>query len=49
MFASNWPVDKLFVTYARLLAAFRRIVEDTQLPGEQQALFGLTAERVYRI
>jgi predicted TIM-barrel fold metal-dependent hydrolase len=48
MFASNWPVDKLFVTYARLLAAFRQIVEDLT-PGEQQALFGLTAERVYRI
>jgi predicted TIM-barrel fold metal-dependent hydrolase len=48
MFASNWPVDKLFVTYARLLATFRRIVEDLA-PGEQQALFGSTAERVYRI
>ena len=48
MFASNWPIDKLLVTYARLLAVFRRIAEELS-PGEQEAVFATTAERVYRI
>jgi len=48
MFASNWPIDKLFVTYASLLAVFRNLVEDFT-PAEQQSLFAKTAERVYRI
>jgi predicted TIM-barrel fold metal-dependent hydrolase len=48
MFASNWPVDKLFVTYARLLVSFRTIVEDFS-PDDRRALFVATAERVYRI
>jgi predicted TIM-barrel fold metal-dependent hydrolase len=48
MFASNWPIDKLFVTYARLLAVFRGIVQDFT-PAEQEAMFATTAERVYRI
>jgi predicted TIM-barrel fold metal-dependent hydrolase len=48
MFASNWPIDKLFVTYEQLLAAFKEIVEDCS-PSEQEALFATNAERVYRI
>ena len=48
MFASNWPIDNLFTTYPRLLAVFRRLVEDCTA-DEQEALFARTAERVYRI
>ena len=48
MFASNWPIDKLFVTYGELLGAFARIVEECT-PSEQEALFATNAERVYRI
>jgi predicted TIM-barrel fold metal-dependent hydrolase len=48
MFASNWPIDKLFVTYGELLAAFVQIAEECT-PSEQEALFATNAERVYRI
>lgn len=48
MFASNWPIDKLFVTYPRLLSAFRQVAADLT-PSEQEAMFATTAERVYRI
>jgi predicted TIM-barrel fold metal-dependent hydrolase len=48
MFASNWPIDKLFVTYEQLLAAFVQIVEECT-PSEQEALFATNAEHVYRI
>jgi predicted TIM-barrel fold metal-dependent hydrolase len=48
MFASNFPIDRLFVTYAHLLYAFRRSVEDFTT-AEQEAMFATTAERVYRI
>jgi predicted TIM-barrel fold metal-dependent hydrolase len=48
MFASNFPIDRLFVTYSHLVYAFRRSVEDLA-PGEQEAVFATTAERVYRI
>ena len=47
-FASNWPIDKLFVTYGQLLGAFLQIVEECT-PSEQEALFATNAERVYRI
>jgi predicted TIM-barrel fold metal-dependent hydrolase len=48
MFASNFPIDRMFVTYPRLLAAFRRVVEGFS-PAEQTQMFASTAERVYRI
>ncbi|MBV9662168.1 MAG: amidohydrolase family protein [Acidimicrobiales bacterium] len=48
MFASNFPIDRMFVTYPRLLSAFRRVVENFT-PTEQRQLFAETAERVYRI
>jgi predicted TIM-barrel fold metal-dependent hydrolase len=48
MFASNWPVDKLFGTYPRLLAAYDDITAGFST-AERDALFGETAERVYRI
>jgi predicted TIM-barrel fold metal-dependent hydrolase len=48
MFASNWPIDRLYGTYRRLIAAYREIAgEFTEL--EQAALLHRTADRVYRI
>lgn len=48
MFASNWPVDSLFSTYDRLVAAYAEIVAGLS-ESEQSAFFQGTAERVYRI
>jgi predicted TIM-barrel fold metal-dependent hydrolase len=48
MFASNWPVDKLFGTYSGLLRAYQQIVADFSV-DEQAGLFAANAERVYRI
>lgn len=48
MFASNFPVDSLFSTYEQLWQAFSEIVGDMS-NDEKTALFGGTAERVYRI
>jgi predicted TIM-barrel fold metal-dependent hydrolase len=50
MFASNWPIDKLFGTYTRLYAAYEQIVRDAGFADDDiDSLFGATAERVYRI
>ena len=48
MFASNWPVDKLFGTYAGLLSAYREIVAGFS-GSEREAMFATNAERNYRI
>ena len=48
MFASNWPIDRLFGTYARLLAAYDEITSGFGA-DERAAMFGETARRVYRI
>jgi predicted TIM-barrel fold metal-dependent hydrolase len=48
MFATNWPVDRLYSTYQALIAAYRAIVVSASA-SEQAALFAGTAERVYRI
>jgi len=48
MFASNFPVDRLYGTYAALWQAFDRIVGGAS-PEERHALFRGNAERVYRI
>src|SRR5207248_5547394 len=48
MFASNWPVDKLFGTYPRLLAAYQEIVGGFGA-DEREAMFAANAERIYRI
>jgi predicted TIM-barrel fold metal-dependent hydrolase len=48
MFASNFPVDKLFSSYDQVFNAFKTITTDFA-PGERQALFHANAERVYRI
>jgi len=48
MFASNFPVDKLFSTYAALWAAFDVITADLS-QGDRAKLFRETAKRVYRV
>lgn len=48
MFASNFPVDSLYSTFAALYGAFDTITADFTT-GERAALFAGTARRVYRI
>ena len=48
MFASNFPVDRLFATYEGLWTAYASIVEDLS-DTEKDALFKSNAERIYRI
>lgn len=48
MFASNFPVDKLYGSYSDLWLAFLDIVKDFTLTG-QQALFHDNANRIYRL
>jgi predicted TIM-barrel fold metal-dependent hydrolase len=48
MFASNFPVDRLFGTYEALWQAYARIVAGASA-SERAALFRGNAERIYRI
>ena len=48
LFATNWPVDGLFSSYAALLVAYAEITADFT-PAEQRALFSQNAETLYRI
>jgi len=48
MFASNWPIDRLFGTYERLIDAYRTISAGYD-SGEQQQLFYETAGRTYEL
>ena len=48
MFASNFPVDRLFGSYGALWRAFDRIVADASA-AEREDLFRATARRVYRL
>ncbi len=48
LFASNWPVDKLYSTYGELVASFDALTAGLS-SAERDALFAGTAERVYRI
>lgn len=48
MFASNFPVDKLFSTYDDFFNAFKSITKDF-FAGERAAHFHDNAERVYRL
>nr|MBF0684114.1 amidohydrolase family protein [Pseudomonas sp.] len=48
MFASNFPVDKLMSTYARLWSAYEDVVADFS-ESEKRKLFYSNAERVYRL
>ncbi|NKJ49011.1 amidohydrolase [Burkholderia sp. SG-MS1] len=48
MFASNFPVDRLFSSYTKLWNAYASIVADAS-DAEKDALFRRNAERIYRI
>jgi predicted TIM-barrel fold metal-dependent hydrolase len=48
MFASNFPVDKLFSSYDDVFNAFKSVTHDFS-PDERRALFHGNAERVYRL
>ncbi|MDE1181594.1 amidohydrolase family protein [Paraburkholderia sp.] len=48
MFASNFPVDRLFSTYEDVWRAYAAIVADMS-DAEKDALFRRNAERIYRI
>jgi predicted TIM-barrel fold metal-dependent hydrolase len=48
MFASDWPVGTMRMTYADVYALFRKAAEQYS-PAEQRALFHDTAARVYSI
>ena len=48
MFESNFPVDKLSISYAVLWNAFKKMVADFS-EDEKQALFYGTAAKVYRL
>ena len=48
MFESNFPVDKLSMSYQVLWNAFKLVAADFS-PDEKKALFAGTAERVYRL
>ncbi|ATU95497.1 hypothetical protein B5P45_11405 [Phyllobacterium zundukense] len=48
MFASNFPVDKLFSSYDAVFNAFKEITKDFTLT-ERKALFHGNAERIYRL
>lgn len=48
MFGSNWPIDRLFGTYARLIDAYRECVADLT-PQEQESLFVATATGIYNL
>lgn len=48
MFASNFPVDRLFAAYGDLWRAYASIVAGAS-GGERDALFRRNAERVYRL
>lgn len=48
MFGSNWPIDRLFGSYERLVDAYRECTDDLTAP-ERDALFTGTAMRIYEI
>ncbi|OWV65420.1 hypothetical protein ATY76_19430 [Rhizobium sp. R339] len=48
MFASNFPVDKLFGSYDKIMDAFK-VITANYTGDEQLALFHHNAARVYRI
>jgi predicted TIM-barrel fold metal-dependent hydrolase len=48
MFGSNFPVDSLYSTFARLYAAFDHLTADFT-PAERANMFAGTAARAYRI
>jgi len=47
-FGTNWPVDRLFSSYADVLAAYAEIIAGLSV-GEREALWSGTARRVFRL
>ena len=47
-FGTNWPVDRMYSSYAAVVEAYREIIADFSR-DEQEALCSRNAERVYRI
>lgn len=48
VFATNWPVDRLFSSYPDLIDAYAEIIEGFS-PDEKRAMFSGNAERLFRI
>jgi predicted TIM-barrel fold metal-dependent hydrolase len=48
LFASNFPVDRLFGAFARHFSA-RQSLTATLSPAERAQVFATNAERIYRI
>lgn len=48
LFGSNFPIEKLWTSYAELIAAYRAALAPLS-PDEQQAILQRTAARVYQI
>ena len=48
MFASNWPIDRLYGTYERLIDAYLGATDGCD-EAERDSLFASTAERVYKL
>ncbi len=48
MFGSNWPIDRLYGTYERLIDAYREVTADLSA-AERDALFAGTATELYRL
>lgn len=48
MFGTNWPIDRLYGSYAALVEAYLEVAS-ALTATEQQALFSATATRVYRL
>jgi predicted TIM-barrel fold metal-dependent hydrolase len=48
VFASNWPVDRMFSSYPDLINAYAAIVSDFT-EDEQRDLFARNAERIFRV
>jgi predicted TIM-barrel fold metal-dependent hydrolase len=48
MFASNWPIDRLFGTYPKLIGAYREIAGELS-ERDRASVLHATADRVYAI
>ena len=48
IFGSNWPVDKLFSNYEKLINAYTKIIQNFR-HGEKVAMFSDNANRIYQI
>jgi predicted TIM-barrel fold metal-dependent hydrolase len=46
-FGTNWPLDRLWSPYERLVGAYRQVIADLDLSSQHAVLHG-TAERIFR-